>query len=54
MTYCSACYARKVYCRRCKTHHCGCSWSGCPQWKEKMGTLELAASSPTKGDGEPR
>jgi hypothetical protein len=36
-TYCSACYARKVYCRGCKGYHCQCSWTGryCRTWFRK-------------------
>lgn len=26
---CPACYTAGVYCRRCKTWHCGCTWSQC-------------------------
>lgn len=26
---CPACYAKKVYCRRCKGSHCLCSWAQC-------------------------
>jgi len=24
---CPACYAARVYCRKCKTAHCQCSWN---------------------------
>ena len=33
-TYCPRCYGRKIYCRRCKTTHCGCHWNTCPPLKK--------------------
>ncbi len=27
--YCAACYSRLVWCRKCKTVHCLCSWNCC-------------------------
>lgn len=27
---CPACYGRNIYCRKCKTTHCLCSWNQCP------------------------
>lgn len=35
--YCPACYARKVYCRSCKTSHCQCSWNRCPKKSKQKG-----------------
>lgn len=37
--YCKACYGAKVYCRMCKTTHCGCSWSECPEKKLEAAIL---------------
>jgi hypothetical protein len=33
-TYCPCCYQAKVYCRKCKASHCGCSWARCKQEKK--------------------
>ncbi len=27
MQTCAACYLLKHWCRSCKIHHCGCTWS---------------------------
>lgn len=35
--YCECCYMRKVYCRKCKTTHCGCSWNQCPVEEKEEG-----------------
>lgn len=29
MTNCAACYEKLIFCRRCKTVHCGCGWNQC-------------------------
>lgn len=29
MSHCAACYQRQVWCRRCKTPHCGCTYNQC-------------------------
>lgn len=32
--YCRACYGCLVYCRKCKTTHCDCSWNTCKRTKD--------------------
>jgi hypothetical protein len=46
MTFCPACYGRKVYCRRCRTVHCQCSWNHCPEKKPE------GNRRPARGGGE--
>ena len=41
---CPACHRRKIYCRRCKTSHCGCLWNRCPAKVKK--TVRKSAKMP--------
>lgn len=34
MKTCPACYGARVYCRRCRTWHCGCSWNQCKAYRK--------------------
>ncbi len=34
--FCPACYGRRVYCQRCRTWHCLCSWARCPKKKPEI------------------
>lgn len=40
-SYCPACYGRKIYCRSCRTTHCGCSWSKCPKPRAPRGMRRI-------------